>query len=490
MGEIRRLSLMGMKWRAIEKFSLQAVTFFVGIIVARLLTPADYGLIGILGIFIAVSQTLIDSGFSNALIRKQDCNEKDYSTVFYFNFLMGLLCMSILFIGAPLIAKFFNQPLLTDITRVYSINLVIGSLTTVQGAILTKEIKFKPIAKINFISAVGSAIVGLVLAYMGFGVWSLVWQSISANVIKTILYFILIKWRPIFVFSKKSFDELFGYGSKLMFSGLLHTAYSQATTFLIGRFYTPVALGNFSRGSSIAMLPNGMVSGILQSVTFPIFAKLQHDNAVLIEVYRKFMKLNGIILCFASMLMISIAKPLILLLLGSRWEGAIIFLQVMSLTVVFAPLSTLNLNLLQVKGRSDLFLKLEIIKKSISILMLLCSVPFGVLAICIVKVVYEQIALFINTYYTGKLFGVGYFDQLKDYLPYMGLAGVCCLPSLIFSNICDLYIVTLLIGSIISFIFYISILFIRKDALFLEYIVPILKKCLSLMKKKTLSDAI
>lgn len=472
MGEIRQQTVHGMKWTAIEKFSIQGVNFILGIIVARLLTPADYGLIGMLGIFFAISQTLIDSGFSNALIRKLDCTEKDYCTVFYFNIVISLFCAAALFLGSPLIAKFFNQPVLAQITRVYCVNLFLGSLCGVQYAKLTKDINFKSQAQVNFISAIASGLVGLLLAWLGYGVWALVWQSIIANVVRTVSMFVIVKWWPRYFFSKASFRELFGYGSKLMASGLLHTVYTQLTTILIGRFYTSASLGNYTRGCSIANLPANTLSGIMQRVTFPIFARIQNDDAQLICVYRKYMQLSGLVLCFLCVLLAFLAKPLVIALLTDKWVGAIIFLQLFCFAVMFDPLCSLNLNLLQIKGRSDLFLKLEIIKKIISVAMLLLAVPFGVVAICVMKVTYAQVAVAINTYYTGKLFGIGYMRQLKDFLPYMGYSIVSCLPCMLLNMFCFNNWLTLTLGSIVSILIYIKILLLSKDEVFKEIVWP------------------
>lgn len=487
MGEIRQQTMRGMKWTAIEKFSIQGVNFLLGIVVARLLTPADYGLIGMLGIFFAISQTLIDSGFSNALIRKLDCTEKDYSTVFYFNIVVSAFCSLALFFASPLIALFFKQPVLEQITRVYCVNLFLGSLCGVQYAKLTRDVNFKPQAQVNFISALLSGLIGLLLAYLGYGVWALVWQSIAANVIRTVAMFSIVRWWPSLIFSKESFKELFGYGSKLMASGLLHTFYSELSTILIGRFYTPAALGNYSRGTSIASMPCNTLSGMVQRVTFPIFAKLQNDDERLIAVYRKYMKLIGMVLCFMCVLLAFIAKPLVLILLTQKWIGAVIFLQVFSFAVMFDPLCSLNLNLLQIKGRSDLFLRLEVIKKTISIAMLLCAVPFGVLAICIMKVIYTQIAVAINTYYTGKLFGIGYLKQLTDFLPYLFYSVLACSVIVVLSFVCSNNWAIIISGILLSTLFYLIILRLRKDDIYLEYVAPIvgrLLSCLRLVRQK------
>ena len=476
MGEIKQQTLSGVKWTAIERFSIQGVQFLLGIVVARLLTPADYGLVGLLGIFLGISQTLIDSGISNALVRKLDRDEADFSTAFYFNIAVATGCAAAIFFGSPWIAHFFKQPELSPIAKLYSVNLIIGAFGMVQGAKLTIEVDFKTQARINFISAVVSGIICLVLAYLGWGVWSLVWQSIISNVMRVILLWTSTKWKPLLLFSKKSFNNLFGYGSKLMASGLLHTVYSELTTIAIGKFYTPAALGNYYRGQGMSSLPVNMITGMFGRVTFPIFSRIQNDDERLIRVYRNYISSVMMLVVFFVMLIVALAKPLILFLLTDKWSGAIIFVQVYAFAIVFDPICQLNLNLLQVKGRSDLFLRLEIIKKIIATAILFAAIPFGVLAICISKVIYGQIAVIINTYYTGKLFGLGYWKQCKDFLPYFAYSAIACAPAAILAYLCPWHIVSLIVGAISATIIYLAILRICKDTVFMAHIHPYTNK--------------
>lgn len=488
MGEIKKQTISGVKWTAIERFSIQGVQFILGIIVARLLTPADYGLVGMVSIFFAISQTLIDSGITTALIRKLDVNNNDFSTTFYYNVFVSILCAIILILGAPYIAEFFNQPLLTNLVRVMSLNLIIGALGSVQGAKLTINLDFKRIAKYNFIAAVISGLSCLVLAYLGWGVWALVWQSIIANVIKNILLWINSNWKPQLIFSKISFKELFGFGNKLMFSGLLNTVYSELTTIVIGKFYTPASLGNYSRGQSMASLPVNIITDTLGKVTFPILAKIQDDDERLIRVYRNYISLVMMAVVFGCILMAVLAKPLILLLLTSKWTGAIIFLQVFVFAIMFDPICRLNLNLLQVKGRSDLFLRLEVFKKIIAVLILFAAIPFGVLAICISKVIYTQIAVAANTYYTGKYFGLGYWQQWKDFLPYIGYSLISCIPALGLVIWCPWNIINLIGGIIISTIIYLFFLIRTKDSVFMDYVNPYYLQLINKINRKKIKE--
>lgn len=476
MGEIRKQTLTGMKWTAIEKFSIQGVTFVIGIVLARLLDPSDFGLVGMLSIFLAISQTLIDGGFSNALVRKLDCSNEDYSTAFYTNVIMSLVCVGVIYVGAPWIADFFHQPILSTLARVYSINLFLGSFTCIQYAKLTHELNFRFQAKINFISSFVSGLAGIMLAFLGYGIWSLVWQSLMASIVRIIILYSCVRWWPGFRFSKESFNDLFGYGSKMMVSSLLHTVYCEMTTIFIGRFYSAAALGKYSRGTGMISMPLNTVSSIVQKVSFPIFAKLQNEDEKLIAVYRKYSSLFSVIVFFGTILIATLAKPIVLLLLGEKWEGAIIFMQIFCFAIIFDPICMLNLNLLRIKGRSDLFLKLEVIKKTISFIILCIAVPFGPIYICVSNVIYTQIAVVINTYYTGKLFGLGYWRQMKDYMPYLLLSIFACLPTYLLTYIIADNIVVIVTGTLVSVSIFIGILHVSGDSLYREYLLPVFVK--------------
>jgi teichuronic acid exporter len=470
MGQIKSQSLSGVKWSAIERFANQGINFGIGIVLARLLTPSDFGIVGMLAIFMAVSQSFIDSGFSNALIRKKDVTEADFSTVFYFNIVVGIVCYSILFLIAPWVAKFFNIPLLKNILRIMAVNVFFNSLIVVQIAKLTINIDFKTQAKTSLSASIISGAIGIVCAYMGYGVWSLVAQSVIQTFLNAVFLWLMAKWHPQWIYSWKSFRELFAFGSRLLVSGLIHQVYVQMTTLAIGKFYSAKDLGYYTRGNQFANLPSSNLTSVLQRVTYPILAKMQDNDSRLVEVYRKYIKLTSLVIFFSMILLAALAKPLILLLLTNRWAGSIIYLRIFCFALLFDHITIINLNLLQVKGRSDLYLKLEVIKKSISIVILLISIPFGVIAICVSKIIYSQIALFINTYYTGKIFGLTYFNQLKDFIFYLFTAVISCSPALTIAVLVDCHWLSLIVGVVISSLFYCIILFWSKDEIFIEYI--------------------
>ena len=474
MGELTDKTLSGVKWNAIGRFSTQGISFVISVLLARILSPSDYGVVGMIGIFMAIAQTFINSGFGSALIRKKDCTDEDYSTAFYFNVVVGIVCYLILFFSAPLIAEFFNTPILKDIVRVLSINLFLGSLTIVQTAKLTAAVDFKSQAKISLVATIVSGCIGLLMAYNGYGVWSLVYQSVSSSLVSTILFWFVTKWRPLRSFSKQSFKYLFGFGSKILSASLLHTIYSNLTTILIGKFYTPKDLGYYTRGENLAVLPSSNLTGILQSVTYPILSKIQDDDARLISVYRKYIRITSMAIFFGMFLMAALSEPLILTLLTDKWQNSIIYLQVFCFAYMFDHICQLNLNILYVKGRSDLVLRLEVIKKTISISMIVAAIPFGVLAICISRALYTQIAVILNTYYTGKLFGLGYLAQVEDFIKYLLFSFLAVLPAFLLSFTPLSSILVLAIGGTAACLIY--WLLVRKDECFVELLSLVLKR--------------
>lgn len=476
MSSVKEDTLKSVKWTAIEKVSVQGIQFVLGLIMARLLTPEDYGTVGMLAIFIAVSQTFIDSGFSNALIRKLDRTEDDYCTAFYFNIFIAIVCYVGLFISAPWISLFFKAPILKAILRVQSISLIINSIMGVQVAKLTADLDFKALAKRNVVSSLSSGIIGVILAYAGFGVWALVAQTLVQNIINLVIISTYCMWIPRRPFSRDSFSYLWGYGSKMLASGLLNTIYGNLTPIIIGRFFSAKDLGVYSRGTHLAQYPSQITNDVLGRVTFPILSKLQDDEERLISVYRKYICVTSLIIFFGCSLLCAVGRPLVLVLLTSKWEECIIYLQIYCFSIMFDHICRINLNLLQVKGRSDLFFRLEVIKKAIALAILFASIPFGVIGICISKVVYSQIAVFINTYYTGKLFDLGYLKQVKDFSIYFVLSVVCVIPAFLLTFTCMPNVFVLLLGAAISVTLYSVILFKLHDEHFMEVLGTIKQK--------------
>lgn len=434
---LKHKTIKGLFWSSVERFSVQGVSFLVMLVVARILSPADYGLVGMLTIFTAVAQCLIDSGFGNALIRKQDRTELDYNTVFYFNIVASVILYIILFAIAPLVAKFYNEPILKDLMRVDSIVLVINSLTAVQGADYTARLDFKTQARVSLTAAIVSGIAGIVLALNGFGVWTIVGQSIASAIISSILLWAFASWYPKLQFSWKSFREMFSYGSKLLISGLLNTIYNNIYPLVIGKVFSASTLGYYSRAAAYSQLPSSNITSIIQRVTFPVLSKIQNDDERLRDNYRKLLKMSAFIIFPLMCLLAGISKPLIIILIGTKWTYCFVLLIPICFTMMWYPIHAINLNLLQVKGRSDLFLKIEIVKKILGIIVLFISIPFGIVAMCYAGIASSILCLAINTYYTGKIINVGFLRQMKD------LRGTLILSLIVFA-------VVFMVGNIIN----------------------------------------
>lgn len=417
MSSLKDKTVKGVVWSAIDRFSAQGIQFVFSILIARLLMPEDYGVVALLNVFIALSQTFIESGFASALIRKIDRTEIDFSTVFYFNIVVAVLLYFLLWISSPHIANYFNIPELKDITKIISLNLIVYSLSIIQRAKLSIKIDFKSGAKISFISTIISSVVALLLSYWGYGVWALVFQSLISTLIRTLLLWCYVEWVPKLVFSWKSFKELFSFGSKLLASGLLDTIYNNVYTIVIGKIFPPAILGGYSKANSLAQFPSSSITGILQGVTFPVLSTIQNEEDRLSEIYKRFIKISSFVV-FPLMLGLSaVADPFVRLVLTDKWENAIYFLQIICFAMMWYPIHAINLNILQVKGRSDYFLKLEIIKKVQGVIILCVTVPMGIVAMCYGQVISSMISLIWNTFYTNKLIGYGYWAQMRDLLP-------------------------------------------------------------------------
>lgn len=477
---MKRQAVKGTVWSSVERFSVQGIQFVVMIIMARLLTPADYGLVGMLAIFIAVSQSLIDSGFSQALIRKQDRTQTDNSTVFYFNIAVGAALYLILFFSAPAIAAFYGEPLLCPLTRGIGLGLVFNSLAVVQRALLTVELDFKTQAKASLVGAIASGGLGIWMAYAGYGVWAIVAQQVGNLLLVTLMLWVLSKWKPSWVYSWKSFRELFGFGSKLMLSGLIDTAYRNIYLIVIGKIFKASDLGYFTRAQQFSDLVSTNLTGVLQRVTYPVLCTIQEEDERLRDAYRRILKVTAFVMFPLLVGLGAIARPMVMVLLTDKWIFTATLLVPMCLTGMWYPIHAINLNLLQVKGRSDLFLRLEIIKKVLAVGVLCVTIPFGLMAMCWGMLANSLISLSINTYYTGKLIDLGFFRQMRDLLPSLLLsliAGGAVYTTI--SCLCVNPIAALLIGIVEGIAIYASLAAILRMGEIRE-----LKSLLSMLKKE------
>ena len=414
---LKQKTISGLSWSFIERIVSQGSKFIVGIILARLLLPKEFGLIGMLVIFTDLANAFIDSGFSQALIRKINCSDKDYSTVFYFNLAVGVVIYFILFFNAGFIAAFFNEPQLIKILRILGLSIIINSFGLIQSTILIKEINFKLQSKITLISATGSGLISIILAIMGFGVWALVWRFILLNFITTILLWIWNKWQPKILFSLSSFREMFTFGSKLLVSGLLDTLYNNIYYVVIGKFFSAAELGFYTRANSFSTLPSSNLDAIIQRVSYPVLSEMQDDEKRLKANYKKLI-INTMFITFILMFFLAAtAKSVILTLIGPKWTPSIILLQLLCFVMLLYPLHSLNLNILKVKGRSDLFLKLEIIKKILAIPIIFVGIYYGINAMIIGMIIFSFIAYILNSHWSGRLINYSVKEQVLDILP-------------------------------------------------------------------------
>ena len=414
---LKNKTVKGVGWSFIDNLSSSGITFLVGLVLARLLTPSEYGIMAILTIFIAVSNSIVDSGFSNALIRKTDARRVDYNTVFLFNLLVSGLLYVVLFLAAPAISRFFKEPLLVEVMRVIGWVLVINALAIIPRTLFVKEVNFKTQTKVSLIASISSGVIGIGMALAGLGVWSLVGQQLSRQLLNTLFLWIYCTWRPAWEFSMQSFKELFGFGSKLLLSGLLDTGFKEIYSLVIGRCYTSAQLGQYTRANQFNQIFSSNLTTVIQRVSYPVLSSIQDESERLREAYRKVIK-STMLISFACMLgLAAVARPLILILIGEKWLPAVGFLQIICFNGMLYPLHAINLNILQVKGRSDLFLRLEIIKKIIAVGPLVLGVLFSIEYMLWGSVCTSLIAYFLNSYYSADLINYPTKEQIKDILP-------------------------------------------------------------------------
>lgn len=414
---IKNKTVSGVSWSAADVFLSQGVTFLVGLVLARLLTPSEYGLIGICTIFIVIFNGIIDSGFSAALIRKKDATKDDYNTMFIVNMVLSLLMYAVMFFGAPLIARFFERPELVELVRVMGIVLIFQALSIVQYTVLSKRLDFKTKTKASLIAAVSSGAIGISCAFAGMGVWSLVAQQLSRYSIYTICLWFFNKWWPSIRFSTSSFHYMWGFGWKMMLSGLLDHIWKELYQVVVGKFYSPATLGQYSKSKEFGHIFSTNITSIIQRVSYPALAELQDDTTRMVAAYRKLIKTTMFITVVCMLTLGAVAEPLIYCLIGPQWHQAATFLPIISISLSLYPLHAINLNMLKVQGRSDIFLILEIVKKIIAIGPLCLGIFVDIYWMLLGSVVTGIIAYFLNSYYTGKRLNYSSWRQIKDVAP-------------------------------------------------------------------------
>lgn len=458
--------IIGVIWRTIEQFGVQIVNFGVAIILARLLGPEAFGTIALLTIFIALSEVIANAGFGQALIQKKDADDLDFNSVFYFSCAVGVLLYVILFCAAPLVAKFYDIPLLKILLRVLAIRVVLDMIGSIQNSYLSRNMLFKKSFFIAFPSTVLSGVVGIWLAYSNFGVWSLVWSSLSGCFLNLILRWYIIGWRPSLAFSFDRLRVLWGFGSKILVSGFLDTFFTQLYSIIIGKVYTPKDLAFYAKGDNMPRIGMNCIQGAISSVVFPAFSQIQNDKSKLKEAMHKTMRVASIIV-FPMMVGLAImSKPIILLLLGDEWIAVVPFMQMACVIYAFWPIHVISLQAIQAVGRSDIFLKLEIYKKGLALFVLLITFRSGVFMIALGRLLTTPLSVFINIYPNIKLIGYSFKNLFID-LHKSIIISVLFLIIGVLTTYFNLHTMVLLAVQIFAFIvvYFISIYFLSPDLL-------------------------
>ncbi|WP_304960399.1 lipopolysaccharide biosynthesis protein [Thomasclavelia cocleata] len=409
----------GIFWSMSEKILANGVSFAVSLILARLILPEEYGLISLITIFINISNVFVESGFGNALIQKQDTDDKDFHTVFIFEILVSFALYLFLFFTAPIIAEFYKEKKLVNILRIYGLVIILGSIKNIQHAYVSKKMEFR----LFFFSTLGgtlaSAIIGIILAYIGFGVWALVAQVMMNSLMDSIVLYIKIDWKPKLYFSFDRLKSLYSYGWKILATGLLSTVYNNLYGLFIGKIYNTEQLALYNKGNSFPTLISNNVSGPIQSVTFPALSLVQDDKSRLKEMTKKTLIITSYVLWPMLFGMAAVAIPMITILITDKWINCVIFLQINVVATLFWPISSANGQLINAVGRSDLSLKLDIIKKIVGILLLVCSIPFGIVTMAWGRAVGQFFASVCDAYPNKRIIQYDFIDQIRDLMPNM-----------------------------------------------------------------------
>ncbi len=456
---LKKQALSGVKWTFLQQLGTQGIGFVISVILARLLMPEEFGLIAMISVVIAIGNTLLNAGLSSSLIRSKELDEEDYSTVFYFNLVASIIIYFITYLIAPFIADFYNQPILTTLVRWLSLIFIINAFATIQQTRLTKQMDFKTQTIVAIPSLIIGGIIGIFMALQGYGVWSLIGYNLSKSLANMLLLWYHSKWKPRWKFNREKFKTHFYFGYKLTLSGLLDTIFNNAYNIVIGKFFPPAQVGYYQRAKTMQMYPVRTASSILAKVTYPLFAQIQDDNRRLKSVYKKILQMNVFILAPVLISAGVLAVPLFRFLFTEKWLPAAPYFQILIPAGILYPIHSFNLNILKVKGRSDLFLKLEIIKKIIIVFTIVMGLQYGIYGLLYMSVLGSFIAFFINTHYSGKFIDYTALEQIKDILPVIFLSLITGIIVLFIDYFLKKYgindFIRLLIGGSFGIFFYI-----------------------------------
>lgn len=411
-------------WRFMERCGAQGVKLIVEIVLARLLLPDDYGLIALITVFIEILNVFVDSGLANALIQKKDADDLDFSSVFYFNILWCICLYGLLFAASPLIAQFYGRPELTPVLRVLGLQIVVSGVKNVQQAYVSRTLQFKKFFFATLGGTIGAAVIGIALAYRGFGVWALAAQQLFNTAMDTLILWIIVRWRPKKAFSLQRLRTLFGFGWKLLASSLLDTGYYQLRQLIIGRLYSTESLAYYNRGQQFPQLFMNNVNNAIDSVLFPVMSGVQDDTRRVRMMTRRSIKISTYLMAPLMIGMVVTAVPLVRLVLTDKWLPCVPYLRIFCITAIVYPIHTANLNALKALGRSDLFLRLEILKKAVGLALLAATVRYGALVMAYSALAGNFISQLINSWPNRKLLDYGYLEQVKDIFPNVALAAM------------------------------------------------------------------
>ena len=456
---LKQKTILGVAWSFAEAIFLKGLSFIAMVLLARWLGPIDFGLMGMIAVFIGIGTSLVDSGMSSSIIRTKNADDSDFSTVFYMNMAISLLVYALMFYTAPYISSFYGQVVLIDIIRIYCLIFIISAFSAVQLAILNKEMRFKRMMLLNAPSTIIGVCVGLFLGYNDYGVWSIVSMYMTTKIIFSLLLWITGSWKPSLNFSKEKLKYHYNFGYKLMLSGLLGVVFDNSYNIIIGKYFPVQTLGYYERAKRFTQYPSITITDIVGKVTYPMLAQLQDDTPKLSIIYRSLLRIAFFVIAPLMLGLAAIAEPLFDLILGREWVAAVPYFQVLSLAGMLFPIHAFNVNVLKVYGRSDLFLKLEVFKKSFLAIGIIIGLQFGVIGLVWSSVLVSLISLLINTYYSSKLIHYSTKRQLLDMLPILLLASLTFLLMYysVYLFIDYSNIVQIAIASLIGITFYLLI---------------------------------
>lgn len=455
-------------WSFIGTFSTQLVGLIIGMVLARLLTPSDYGTVALMSIFISISSVIIDSGFSNALIRKKDRTLEDLDTAFIFNVCVSIVCYFILFVSAPLIAAFFSEPILTKLIRIVGVNLIFSALCSVQNALLTSNLNIRRQTFISISSQIPSGLIAIFMAYWGWGLYALIIQTICASVVNVILLWKKTNWYPRLIFNKESFLYLWGFGSKLVLANIIGTIFDRIYSVIIGKFFSVKDLGYYGKASSLDDNSTSITRGIVSKVALPVLARNQENIDLLRNDFREMMRLLVMILAPLSAFLFFNSDNIIIILFSKKWIESSVYFRLLVIGSMWLPISQLSQLLMHAVNRTDIILKLEIPKKVLYIVYILIGLNFGIIGLCLSQIVINISAAIINMLPTYSILRYNYFAQMFDVVKYMIIAYTCGFL-VNFLQLTEFLFINVFIFILFFFPLYYLLLYLIKDKIAKKY---------------------